>query len=120
MQGSIAAIALLFLAVCEPSAAFAIDGPSFDCSHGVRQTLAAILCSVPSAAQADWDLSNAYWALNSDDREETRFGQEVNRRCGLPPLETSGEQAGRLMLQGIGSMIAGAPLRIPAPGGISP
>jgi peptidoglycan hydrolase-like protein with peptidoglycan-binding domain len=120
MQRRIAAIALLFFAICRSTVSFAIDGPSFDCSHGVRQTLAAILCNAPAAAQADWDLNNAYWALYSDDREETRFGQDVNRRCALPPLETGQEQAGRLMLQGIGGAILGAPLRIPAPGGVTP
>ena len=94
---------------------FAYEGPSFDCSHGVRQTLAAILCGVPAASEADWELSNAYWALYTDDREETAFGQSVNRRCALPPLETDQEQAGRMMLQGIGSAVIGAQFPFPGP-----
>ena len=44
------------------SSALAVDGPSFDCSQRMRQTLAVILCTVPEAAQADWDLNTAYWA----------------------------------------------------------
>jgi hypothetical protein len=100
----IAFVPLLFLLTFFTSSSlFAFDGPSFDCSHGVRQTLAAILCSVPEAAQADWDISNAYWALYSEDREETAFGQNVNKRCALPALESSQEQAGRILLQGMGN-----------------
>lgn len=109
MRRGVVTLARVFLVVFSSSKAFAIEGPSFDCSHGVRQTLAAILCTDNAAAQADWNLSSSYWALSSDDREENRFGQEVNRRCALPPLETSQEQAGRLMLEGIGSAIVGAP-----------
>ena len=51
--------------------ALAVNGPSFDCSNGVRQTLAVILCTDPAAAQADWDVNRAYWALFTDDRRET-------------------------------------------------
>jgi hypothetical protein len=112
----IAFIPLLFLfAFFTSSSVFAFDGPSFDCSHGVRQTLAAILCSVPEAAQADWDISNAYWALYSDDREETAFGQNVNKRCALPALESSQEQAGRILLQGMGNAMLGTQLPFPGP-----
>lgn len=112
----IAFIPLLFLSTFSTSSSlFAFDGPSFDCSHGVRQTLAAILCSVPEAAQADWDISNAYWALYSDDREETAFGQNVNRRCALPALEFSQEQAGRMLLQGMGNAMLGTQLPFPGP-----
>ena len=67
--------------------AFAIDGPSFDCSRGVRQTLAVVLCTSREAAQADWNLNRAYWALFTDDKEETSFNEAVNQRCALPRLE---------------------------------
>jgi uncharacterized protein len=76
------AVPVLVLSIISGSnSSFAVDGPSFDCSRGVRQTLAAIVCSVPDAAMADWDLNNSYWALYTDDREETRFVQDVNKRC---------------------------------------
>jgi uncharacterized protein len=62
------------------SSAFAVDGPSFDCSHGVRQTLAAILCTVPEAAQADWDVNSAYWALFADEKQHlTKRSNDVVR-----------------------------------------
>src|SRR5262249_32671127 len=52
--GPIAGIGALLLSGGAPALAF--DGPSFDCSHGVNSALAMILCRVPEAAQADWDL----------------------------------------------------------------
>jgi peptidoglycan hydrolase-like protein with peptidoglycan-binding domain len=116
MRRRFAFIPLLFLtSFSSSSSLFAFDGPSFDCSHGVRQTLAAILCSVPEAAQADWDLNNAYWPLYSDDREETAFVQNVNKRCALPALESGQEQAGRMLLQGLGSAMLGTQLPFPGP-----
>ena len=57
--GPIAAGAILL----SGAPAFAIDGPSFDCTHGVNSALAIILCSAPEAARADWDLVSAYWAF---------------------------------------------------------
>ena len=81
------------------SSAFAVDGPSFDCSQGVRQSLAVILCTNPEAARADWDVNRAYWALFNDDREETKFNEFVNLRCALPRLETQQERAGRVFIQ---------------------
>jgi uncharacterized protein len=85
-------IIALVLSVGNP--ALAVEGPSFDCTHGVRQTLAVILCTDPEAAQADWDVNRAYWALFADDREETTFNESVNLRCALPRLETQQERAG--------------------------
>ena len=95
------------------SGAFAVDGPSFDCSRGVRQTLAAILCTNQEAAQADWDVNSAYWALFADDREETTFNETVRQRCALPPLMTGGERAGRVVIQDLSRRTPGSPLRIP-------
>jgi peptidoglycan hydrolase-like protein with peptidoglycan-binding domain len=96
---------------------FAVEGPSFDCSSGVRQTLAVILCTVPEAAQADWNLNSAYWALFSDDREETTFNMAVNQRCALPPLETEQQRAGRVFIQDLRRrMGTGLPIpNIPSP-----
>jgi peptidoglycan hydrolase-like protein with peptidoglycan-binding domain len=97
------------------SKAFAVEGPSFDCSHGVRQTLAVILCVNPEAAQADWDLNSAYWALFTDDREETTFNEAVNERCALPPLETQQERDGRVFIQEFSRRMLGPGLLIPTP-----
>jgi peptidoglycan hydrolase-like protein with peptidoglycan-binding domain len=80
------------------SHAFAVDGPSFDCSHGVRQTLAVILCVSPEAAQADWDVNRAYWALFTDDREETTFNEAVNQRCAIPMPQLVTEQHVRCVI----------------------
>jgi peptidoglycan hydrolase-like protein with peptidoglycan-binding domain len=96
------------------SRVFAVDGPSFDCSQGVRQTLAVILCVDPEAAQADWDVSRAYWALYTTDREETTFNQMVIQRCALPRLETAQERAGRIFVQQLGRRM-GPGLAIPTP-----
>jgi hypothetical protein len=97
------------------SQAFAVDGPSFDCSHGVRQTLAVILCMNAEAARADWEVNRAYWAHYRDDRQETVFNESVNRRCALPRLETQQERAGRIFAQELGRRLGpGLPV-IPAP-----
>jgi peptidoglycan hydrolase-like protein with peptidoglycan-binding domain len=80
------------------SHAFAVDGPSFDCSHGVRQTLAVILCMSPEAAQADWDVNRAYWALFTDDREETTFNEAVNQRCAISTPQLVTEQHVRCVI----------------------
>jgi hypothetical protein len=78
---------------------FAVDGPSFDCTHGVNSALATVLCSSPAAAQADWDLASAYWAFSTDDRDQTAFGQSMNQRCALPRQETAEERVGRAFAQ---------------------
>ncbi|MGY3489634.1 peptidoglycan hydrolase-like protein with peptidoglycan-binding domain [Bradyrhizobium sp. USDA 4011] len=66
----------------------AIDGPSFDCSHGVNTALAVILCSNSDAASADWNMSSAFWAASKsvqDESEQNAFNQSISWRCGLPP-----------------------------------
>ena len=65
----------------------AVDGPSFDCSHGVNTSLAIILCSNSDAAKADWNLSSAFWAAFKNDRDENEqnaFNQSMRWRCSLP------------------------------------
>ncbi|QHP69450.1 peptidoglycan-binding protein [Bradyrhizobium sp. LCT2] len=74
--------------LCSTGSVHAIDGPSFDCSHGVNTALAIILCSNSDAASADWNMSSAFWAAFKSDRDETEqnaFNQSVSWRCGLPP-----------------------------------
>ncbi|MGY3240040.1 peptidoglycan hydrolase-like protein with peptidoglycan-binding domain [Bradyrhizobium sp. USDA 4448] len=116
----ISGLLLVFLLLGRSSPSFAVEGPSFDCSNGVRQTLAAILCADPAAAQADWEVSSAYWAFYSDDREESAFNQMVNQRCALPVLETAQQRAGRMLLGQIGGGILGTQLQLPSPRAITP
>lgn len=101
-----------------PGRAFAIDGPSFDCKLGLRQTLAVLLCTSPEAAAADWDYNRAYWAAYSDDREQITFNESVNRRCALPPLETQQQRNGRVFLEQF-SRALGAPVQLPSSFGIT-
>jgi hypothetical protein len=115
--GPIAGIGALLLSGGAPALAF--DGPSFDCSQGVNSALAMILCRVPEAAQADWDLASAYWAFSSDDRDQRAFSQSMNQRCALPRQETAEESAGRAFAQGWGRTMWGQQLPIPGPQPIS-
>src|SRR5262249_6447614 len=94
---------------------FAVDGPSFDCTHGVNSALATILCSAPEAAQADWDLASAYWAFSTDDRDQTAFGQSMNQRCALPRQETAEERVGRAFAQDVGRRIWSYTPPVPGP-----
>ena len=107
--GPIAGIGAILLSSVPGSA---VDGPSFDCSHGVNIALAVILCSVPEAAHADWDLVSAYWAFSTDDRDQRAFSQSINERCALPRRETEEERVGRAFAQGLGGTTWGAP-RLP-------
>jgi peptidoglycan hydrolase-like protein with peptidoglycan-binding domain len=94
---------------------FAVDGPSFDCTHGVNSALAIILCSVPEAARADWDLVSAYWAFSTDDRDQKAFSQSMNERCVLPRQETAEERVGRAFAQELGRTTWGYRLPVPGP-----
>jgi peptidoglycan hydrolase-like protein with peptidoglycan-binding domain len=94
---------------------FTFDGPSFDCTHSVNSALAIILCSIPQAAQADWDLVSAYWAFSSDDRDQRAFSQSMNQRCVLPRQETAEERVGRAFAQELGPRMWGQRLPIPGP-----
>jgi peptidoglycan hydrolase-like protein with peptidoglycan-binding domain len=81
------------------SSAFAVNGPSFDCSRGVRQTLAAILCTNQEAAQADWDLSTAYWASFTDNGGEKAFSESIYQRCALPRVEMEQERTAGIFVE---------------------
>jgi peptidoglycan hydrolase-like protein with peptidoglycan-binding domain len=110
--GPIAAIGATLLS---GAPVFAIDGPSFDCTHGVNSALAIILCSAPEAARADWDLVSAYWAFSTDNREQTAFSQSMNQRCALPQQETPEERVGRAFAQEASRTIWGYGLPISGP-----
>jgi hypothetical protein len=98
---------------------FAADGPSFDCTHGINSALAIILCSVPEAAQADWDLVSAYWAFSTDDRDQSAFSQSMNQRCALPRQETAEERVGRAFAQEVGRRIWSYTPPVPGPQSIT-
>jgi hypothetical protein len=98
---------------------FAADGPSFDCTHGINSVLAIILCSVPEAAQADWDLVSAYWAFSTDDRDQSAFSQSMNQRCALPRQETAEERVGRAFAQEVGRRIWSYTPPVPGPQSIT-
>jgi hypothetical protein len=98
---------------------FAADGPSFDCTHGINSALAVILCSVPEAAQADWDLVSAYWAFATDDRDQSAFSQSMNQRCALPRQETAEERVGRAFAQEVGRRIWSYTPPVPGPQSIT-
>ena len=87
--------------------AFAVEGPSFDCSQGVRHTLAVILCSDPEAGTADWDMNRAYWATFSDDREQNTFSESVIRDCALPEFQTQQQRAGRVLIEQLSRTLGG-------------
>ena len=60
------------------------------------------LLSFVQARKQHRPIGTAYWALFTDDREETTFNQAVNLRCALPRLETQQERAGRILIQELG------------------
>ena len=94
---------------------FAVDGPSFDCTHGINTSLAIILCSGPEGPEADWDLISAYWAYSTDDRDQKAFAEALIRRCALPRQETEEERAGRAIAQELGRRMLGYALPVPGP-----
>jgi hypothetical protein len=99
------------------------NSPSIDCSR-TRNTVTGILCNVPEAARADWEVNSATWALYSSvgepgqrqlNADEQAWRQSVERICRLPYLPTEQEQAGRQMGQIFGQIVFGQGLRIPGP-----
>ena len=99
------------------------NSPSIDCSR-TSNTVARILCNVPEAARADWEVNSATWALYSSvggpgqrqlDADEQAWRQSLERTCRLPYLPTEQEQAGREMGQIFGQIVFGQGLRIPGP-----
>ena len=99
------------------------NSPSIDCSR-VRSAVASILCNVPEAARADWEVNSATWALYFSvgepgqrqlDADAQAWRQSLERICTLPYLPTEQEKAGREMGRMFGQIILGQGLRIPGP-----
>jgi peptidoglycan hydrolase-like protein with peptidoglycan-binding domain len=97
--------------------------PSFDCAI-VTNTVAFVLCTVPEAAQADWELNSASWALYFTvnetrrrvlDQEQQAWRQSLDRMCVLPHYQTPQDQAGQAMAETIGRMMLGPGVRLPGP-----
>jgi peptidoglycan hydrolase-like protein with peptidoglycan-binding domain len=97
--------------------------PSIDCTK-VHNTVAVILCRLPEAAEADWDLNSASWALyftvNDSqrrmlDKDQQAWRQSLDQICALPRYQTSEDEAGRAMAETFGRMILGPGIRIPGP-----
>jgi peptidoglycan hydrolase-like protein with peptidoglycan-binding domain/uncharacterized protein YecT (DUF1311 family) len=97
--------------------------PSIDCTK-VHNTVAVILCRVPEAAQADWELNSAWWAryftLNDTQRrmlaqDQQAWRQSLDQVCALPRYQTPEDQAGQAMAEAFGRMMLGPGIRIPGP-----
>jgi uncharacterized protein YecT (DUF1311 family) len=120
---SIAAVLLANTSVCYSQAGYVSGQPSIDCTK-VHNAVAVILCSVPEAAQADWDLNSAWWAryftLNDAqrqmlDRDQQAWRQSLDQLCALPRYQTPEDQAGQAMAESFGRMMLGPGIRIPGP-----
>jgi len=119
----IAALLLATTSVSYSQSGYVSGQPSIDCTN-VHNTVALILCSGPEAAQADWDLNSASWALYFTvndagrrmlDLDQQAWRQSLDRICALPRQLTEEEQAGQAMGQAFGRMILGHGVRIPGP-----
>ena len=114
-------------AVSHAQSGYIADRPTIDCSKA-RNAVALVLCSGPRAAQADWELSAAYWSyyftLDAAARERMAADQRAWRQslepiCALPRLMTREEQAGQQMAQAFGRMFLGPGMVIPGPAPIT-
>ena len=103
------------------------NSPSIDCSRA-RSAVASILCNVPEAARADWEVNSATWALYFSvgearqrqlDADAQAWRQSLERICTLPYLPTEQEMAGREMGRMFGQIILGQGLRVTGPQPIS-
>jgi peptidoglycan hydrolase-like protein with peptidoglycan-binding domain len=99
------------------------NSPSIDCSRA-RSAVASVLCNVPEAARADWEVNSATWALYFSvgepgqrqlDADAQAWRQSLERICTLPYLPTEQEKAAREMGRMFGQIILGPGLRIPGP-----
>jgi len=126
MKITIACIAAFLLAntsVCYSQAGYVPGQPSIDCTR-VHNTVAVILCRVPEAAQAEWELNSAWWAryftVNDTqrqvlDRDQQAWRQSLDQICALPRHQTQEDQAGQAMAETFGRMMLGPGIRIPGP-----
>ena len=119
----IAALLLATTSVSYSQSGYVSGQPSIDCTN-VHNTVALILCSVPEAAQADWNVNSASWALYFTvndagrrmlDLDQQAWRQSLDRICALPRQLTQEEQAGQAMGQAFGRMFLGPGIRIPGP-----
>jgi peptidoglycan hydrolase-like protein with peptidoglycan-binding domain len=102
--------------------------PSIDCAN-LSNTVALILCNVPEAARADWDVNAASWALNFNlndtqrrlfEGEQGTWRQSLDRTCALPRYQTPEDQAGQAAAEAIGRMMLGSGFRLPGMQPITP
>jgi peptidoglycan hydrolase-like protein with peptidoglycan-binding domain len=117
----IAAFLLASTSVSYSQSGYVPGQPSIDCSK-VRNTVALILCNAPEAAQADWALNSAWWALYftvSDTRrrmldlDQQAWRQSLDQICALPRHQTPEDQVGQAMAQTFGQMMLGPGVRMP-------
>ena len=111
----IAALLLANTSICYSQVDYVPGQPSIDCTK-VHNTVAVILCGVPEAAQADWDLNSAwrarYFTVNDTQRrmldtDQQTWRQSLDRICALPRYPTPEDQAGKAMLDAFGRMLLG-------------
>jgi Putative peptidoglycan binding domain len=117
----IAASLFATTSICYSQSGYVSGRPSIDCAN-LRNTVALILCNVPEAARADWDVNAASWALNFilNDAERQAFEQDqqtwrqsLDRLCALPRYQTTEDQAGQAAAEAIGRMMLGSGFRLP-------
>jgi hypothetical protein len=106
---------------CNSQTSYVSGRPSIDCQN-IRNSVALILCSGPEAAQADWQVNSATWALyftmnearrRDLDRDQQTWRQSLDQRCALPRLLTQEEKAGQVMAQMMGRIILGQDVPLP-------
>ena len=126
MKITVAGVAAFLLA--GTSASYSQSGyvpgqPSIDCTKA-RSTVAIILCRVPEAAAADWDVNSASWALYFSvnesrrrivDADQQAWRQSLDPICALPRQQRPEDQAGLAMAQVAGRMVLGPGFNIPGP-----
>jgi hypothetical protein len=95
--------------------------PSISCTN-LHNSEALILCNIPDAARADWDVNAASWALNFTlndtrrqifEREQQAWRQSLDRTCALPRYQTPEDQVGQAVAESIGRMMLGSGFRLP-------
>ncbi len=126
MKTTVACVAAFLLAgtsLSHSAAGYVPGQPSIDCTKA-RSTVASILCSVPEAAAADWEVNAASWALYFSvnesqrqivDADQRTWRQSLDSLCALPRQQTLEDQAGRAMADLAGRMILGSGFSIPGP-----
>ena len=89
MKSIVAGVVALLLAgtsVSYSGPGYVAGQPSIDCTKA-RSTVATILCSVPEAAAADWDVNAASWALYFSVNESQQRIVDADQRSWRQSLE---------------------------------